>query len=142
MSVGFAVFVITQSAMSDGRRRLQLLGYGFIGFAAAGGAALLLFRIFLGTWPSMTVEPFLNLVTYVEDGYGSLRFYIDPLAFVVFTHAAFTLVRGFLTLRRTKSVSERSSVRLAVAATILVWGMVLHQPAGSLESLDLSVPVL
>ena len=63
LSVGFAVFMITQSAMSDGRTRLQLLAHGFIGFAAAGGAALVLFRIFLGTWHPLTVEPYLNLVT-------------------------------------------------------------------------------
>ena len=123
LSVGFAVFLITQSAVSDGRTRLQLLAHGFIGFAAAGGAALVLFRIFLGTWHPLTVEPYLNFATSFGTGYGSLRFYVDPLAFVIFAHAAYILVHGFVKLRCTMSPSERHSVRLAVAATILVWGV-------------------
>ena len=123
LSVGFAVFLITQSAMSDGRTRLQLIAHGFVGFAAAGGAALVLFRILLGTWHPLTVEPYLNFLTSFESGYGSLRFYLDPLAFVILTHAAYILVHGFVKLRCTVSPSERRSVRLAVAATILVWGV-------------------
>jgi hypothetical protein len=103
-------------------RRLTAASLTFsLGLTLCVAAFGLSFRSAFGYWPLPTSNE-LSLLKFSSfaSGYGGLRLYMDPVALLIFLHAAYVFVRSAVLWAHDK-LGANDAVQAALATTILAW---------------------
>jgi hypothetical protein len=120
LSVGYGLFLLSRAA------KLTVTGvFELAGLAVAGAILLFLpvpifYRITLGSWPTLAVEPLLVYIRRFSEGYAALPLYFDPLALLIGIHCVY-LIASCVMKWRLRHLDSREGINLAISATLLVW---------------------
>jgi len=120
LSIGYGLFLLARAM------KLTVTGvFELAGLAVAGAILLFLpvpifYRITLGSWPTLSIEPLLAYIRRFSEGYASLPFYFDPLALLIGIHCVY-LIASSVMKWRLRHLDSRESIKLAISATLLVW---------------------
>lgn len=118
-SVGFCVYLASRAPVRLGPLVAHGIGY-LVGVGLGLGVFAGFFRASLGYWPLETARSLLADMGHVASGYAGSPLPFDPLALLLFAHAAFTVIRGAIRWRA-GALGPDASFRVAIATTLLIW---------------------
>ena len=128
LSFGYGLFLLSRC------RNLRLTQIGGLVLRAAMGAVIVLLAVFisyhagLGAWPPFSPAPLLGFIRRFGQGFGGLPLFFDPLAILIFIHSVLVVSSSVLKWR-VRDLEFGESVKLAIAATILIWaGYYVNRP--------------
>jgi hypothetical protein len=118
--VGLGLAWLIQAREAGWRIAALALLTGLACAALALGAALLLHRVALGSWPTLDLSAGTNLFRQFGAGFGGLAPPFRVVAFVVFGHAGYLLVTALASVLRGRG--ERPTAASAgIAGILLAW---------------------
>ncbi len=128
LSFGYGLFLLSR------RKNLRLTQIGGLALCAAMGAVIVLlavlisYRTGLGAWPPLSAAPLLGFISRFGQGFGGLPLFFDPLAILIFVHSVL-IVSSSVLKWRVRDLEFDESVKLGIAATILIWaGYYVNRP--------------
>jgi hypothetical protein len=120
LAVGYGLFLLSRQRDITPKNIFKPGLWALSGALLAALAAVIAYRVGIGTWPSVSPEVLLGFISKFSEGYGGLIVYFDPLALLIFVHSVY-LAASLILRWRTRDLQPDESVRLSIAATILLW---------------------